>query len=179
MVKFPKAGTLAGFGLLALGAYAFIKYGGFSGIGNGIRGLFPSTTQLTNGLGLTKTSAEQVTNTLGTQQYSTNIPSGEQQTFASTRQRELTYGAQQYAGLAQMLGLKNTTIDQQTAVFKNQFTTQPLAFTIGVGGVINTGTAGIGAATLAAQQELSARYGIPTFDVKGNLSAFGGLVSSK
>lgn len=72
------------------------------------------------------------------------------------------------------------TIDIQTGVFRNQYTTQDLDFVIDPNtGVIRTGTEGLAPATLQAQRELSARYGIPTFDVKGNLSTFGGFTSSR
>ena len=36
----------------------------------------------------------------------------------------------------------------------------------------------MGARTLAAQAALSSKYKIPTFDVKGNISQFGGIISS-
>ena len=56
---------------------------------------------------------------------------------------------------------------------------QPLDFTFDGSGGVNTGRVGLSDRTLAAQQELSAKYGIPTFDVSGNLSTFGGLATSK
>jgi len=34
-------------------------------------------------------------------------------------------------------------------------------------------------AVVAKQQELSAKFGIPTFDVAGNLSTFGGVTTGK
>jgi len=66
------------------------------------------------------------------------------------------------------------TINLETGVFTNAVTKQPLGFTIGSGGQVKTGTVGLGTATQAAQAQLSQKYGIPTFDVKGNISTFGG-----
>lgn len=69
-------------------------------------------------------------------------------------------------------------IDIQTGIFRNQFTSQDLDFVINPNtGRIKTGTEGLSESTLAAQRELSARFGIPTFDISGNLSTFGGFAS--
>jgi hypothetical protein len=61
-------------------------------------------------------------------------------------------------------------------IFSNQFTQQDLSFAISKDS-LRTGVTGLGAKTLAAQRDLSKRYGIPTFDVKGRVSTFGGIVS--
>jgi hypothetical protein len=61
-------------------------------------------------------------------------------------------------------------------IFSNQFTQQDLSFAISKDS-LRTGVTGLGAKTLAAQRDLSKRYGIPTFDIKGRVSTFGGIVS--
>lgn len=63
-------------------------------------------------------------------------------------------------------------------VFVNQFTTQDLRFAIDPSGAIKTGSTGLGPRTLAAQAGLSSKYKIPTFDIKGNISQFGGIISN-
>ena len=82
--------------------------------------------------------------------------------------------------LAQFIKDQNISgkINLTTGDFRNKFTLQPLDFIIGKGGSIKTGLSGLGQSTIAAQAALSQRFGIPTFDVKGNLSTFGGLVSA-
>jgi len=70
------------------------------------------------------------------------------------------------------------SVNISTGVFRNAFTTQPLDFTIDkVTGNIRTGRIGLSDATLSAQAALSKKFGIPTFDIKGNLSTFGGFVT--
>ena len=102
-----------------------------------------------------------------------NVP----ETPIETPLTDLQKGRLTFAGFLESEGLAGN-IDLQTGIFRNQFTTQPLDFTIGSGGVIKTGTVGLAPSTLAAQQQLSERYGIPTFDINGNLSTFGGLSAS-
>jgi len=63
-------------------------------------------------------------------------------------------------------------------IFSNQFTVQDLSFAVSKKGTINTGVRGLSAKTLAAQAALSKRFGIPTFDTKGAISTFGGIVAN-
>ena len=87
-------------------------------------------------------------------------------------------GGLTFSGFLQSNNLGGT-INLRTNEFSNAYTVQPLDFTINGSGGINTGRVGLSDSTLQAQQALSQKFGIPTFDVQGNLSSFGGLTTSK
>ena len=184
--RLPSFGTLATLGVVGVSLYAIVQFGGFRGIGDKITGglsslgnsiIGQSNAPDLGGILPTKTSAEQIVNTVGIQDQVTNIPSSSDQTVASQRQRDITKGSLVIAGLLESEGLAGK-IDLQTGVFENQFTRQPLDFAIGEEGVIKTGRAGLGDATLKAQAALAKKFGIPTFDIDGNISTFGRLVTS-
>jgi len=83
---------------------------------------------------------------------------------------------------AQFLKDKNLggKVNIQTGLFTNEFTSQELGFTINQQtGQIKTGSVGLSSAVLAKQAALSAEFGIPTFDIAGNLSTFGGVTTGK
>ena len=84
-----------------------------------------------------------------------------------------------FAGLVQSLNIPQTTVNLRTGELNTPYGVQPLDFTFDGSGGVNTGRVGLSDRTVSAQQELSAKFGIPTFDVSGNLSTFGGLATSK
>lgn len=183
-------GTWLTLGLIGAGIIAFYRLGGAAGIGSKIGGGFESlisgiTTGLTGGInetqrlkdtsgGAEENIAKQIVQQESLAPYVQNVPETPQEKLSGLQKGLLTY-----AGFIESQGIQGK-IDLETGAFSNRYTTQPLNFTINrTTGGINTGTQGLSSATLAAQQALSKKYGIPTFDVKGNLSTFAGLVSSK
>ena len=171
----------------ALTAYLVLKnaagIGGYLGstIGGGItQGLSSFGSAFTAPFSALGPNESESTQTLqgiiqqeGLEQQVTNIPDSP----IPVPLTPLEKGRLSLAGFLEANSLQGN-IDIQTGVFRNQYTTQDLDFVIDPNtGRIKTGTVGIGSATLAAQKELSARYGIPTFDTKGNLSTFGGFAS--
>jgi hypothetical protein len=83
-----------------------------------------------------------------------------------------------FAGLEQQYNTA-ARIDLTTGERKSSYGVQPLDFTFDGSGGINTGRVGLSDATLQAQQELSKKYGIPTFDTAGNLSTFAGAATTR
>jgi len=159
------------------GISAFAGLGGFKGIGSKIgagfgdfgtslvksfTGSFPEQGQ--------KDTIQNVVEKTGLGDYVTNIPIEERPMTAKEK------GLMTIAGFVQNEGIGGT-INLETGVFTNKVTKQPLGFTINSSGGVKTGTVGLGSSTLAAQAALSKKYGIPTFDVKGNISTFGGITS--
>jgi|TARA_R110000823_G_C15890357_1_gene495956 hypothetical protein len=182
-------GTIVTIGGLAAAYLIFQNAGGgkgigqsigsaISGLGAGVREGLSGVTQGVNRFGnlveTPQSNAESLAqriveqNNLG--EYVTNIP--QNTTSLSSQQR----GGLTYAGFLEANNLGGT-INLRTNEFKNQYGIQPLDFTINGSGGINTGSVGLSQATLNAQAALSKEYGIPTFDTKGNLSTFGGLVT--
>lgn len=183
-----KIGTLLTLGALGAGVIAFYRLGGASGIGSRIGGGFNSiisgiTTGISGGINAT----QRLTDTSGGSDenivkriveaedlgpFVENIPTSKSDSLTGIQKGLLTY-----AGFIQSEGLQGK-IDLATGAFANRYTSQPLNFTINrTTGGINTGSVGLSSATLSAQAALSKKYGIPTFDVKGNLSTFGGVVT--
>jgi hypothetical protein len=183
MVSLNSILTLGGLGAAAL---IYFKYGGLSGIGqalgSSIGGFGTGITQGLNQFGnLVTTPESNAPNTaarvveqenLGS--YVTNVPDAPLGEVGLTPQQK---GGLAYAGFIQSQELGGT-INLRTNEFSNAYTVQPLDFTINGSGGINTGRVGLGDSTLQAQAALSKKFGIPTFDVKGNLSTFGGLSTS-
>ena len=155
------------------GISAFVCLGGFKGIGSKIgagfgdfgtslvksfTGSFPEQGQ--------KDTIQNVVEKTELGDYVTNIPIEERPMTAKEK------GLLTLAGFIQAQGLGGT-INLETGVFTNRVTKQPLGFTVEpTTGKIRTGTAGLGASTIAAQQALSKKFGIPTFDVTGAISSF-------
>jgi len=153
-----KIGSFIGSGLNQFGSNII---GGISGIGSSIAGSIVST------------SPEQIVGSLGLEDQATD--------FKTELFRDPISGLEiGRLTFAQFLKQNNFggSVNISTGVFRNQFTEQPLDFTINKQtGMIRTGRIGLSDATLAAQQALSAEFGIPTFDVAGNLSTFGGVTT--
>lgn len=181
-------------GALGGAALLYFKYGGISGIGKAlggaVSGFGSGVTQGLNRFGniveLPNVFQEQQKNEINIverivqqeniQDYVTSVPtaSGGMNNTLSPQQR----GGLTYAGFLESNNLGGT-INLRTNEFKNQYGIQPLDFTINGSGGINTGRVGLSDATLNAQAALSREFGIPTFDIEGNLSTFGGLVTGK
>lgn len=173
-------------GLLGGAALLYFKYGGLSGIGSALGGALSGfgsgVTQGLNRFGnLVETPQSNAQNTaqrvveqeeLG--EYVTQVPQEPTKSLSALETGRLTF-----AGLVESLGIPDTTVNLRTGELKTPYGIQPLDFTISGSGGINTGRVGLSDKTLAAQQELSAKYGIPTFDTAGNLSTFGGLATSQ
>ena len=184
MVSLNTILTLGGLGAAAL---IYLKYGGLSGIGQAIGGSIGGFGQgITQGLNqfgnLVTTPESNAPNTaarvveqenLGA--YVTNIPNAPVGEVGLTPQQK---GGLTFAGFLESNNLGGT-INLRTNEFSNAYTVQPLDFTINGSGGINTGRVGLSDSTLQAQQALSQKFGIPTFDVQGNLSSFGGLTTSQ
>jgi len=153
-----KIGSFIGSGLNQFGSNII---GGISNIGSDIVGNIVST------------SPEQIVGSLGLEGQTEDVPGGGfREPITGLEIGRLTF--------AQFLKQNNFggQVNISTGVFRNAFTAQPLDFTISpTTGIIRTGRVGLSDATLSAQQKLSARFGIPTFDIKGNLSTFGGFVT--
>ena len=186
MVSFNTILTLGGIGAAIL---IFKQLGGGAGIGSAIgsqiggftEAIGGQVTQAFNRFGnLVETPESNAPNTaarvieqenLG--QYVTNIPTDIGDLGLSPQQQ----GGLTYAGFLESNNLGGT-INLRTNEFQNKFGIQPLDFTISGSGGINTGRIGLSDATLNAQAALSKEFGIPTFDTAGNLSTFGGFVTS-
>lgn len=156
------------------GISAFAGLGGFKGIGSKIGAGFGDfgtslISSFTSSMPKQGTLQSIVTD-LDLEPQVKGIP--EKEATATPQQK----GLLQLAGVLQQENYGGT-INLETATFENQYTTQPLDFAISKSGKVKTGTVGLGASTLAAQQALSQKFGIPTFDVKGNISTFAGLKS--
>ena len=180
-------------GALGGAALLYFKYGGLSGIGKALGGAVSGfgigVTQGLNRFGnvveMPNLFQEQQKNEINVvqriveqenlQDYVTSVPSssGGMNNTLSPQQR----GGLTYAGFLESNNLGGT-INLRTNELQNQYGIQPLDFTINGSGGINTGRVGLSNATLNAQAALSREFGIPTFDTKGNLSTFGGLVTS-
>lgn len=171
------------------GVAAYFGLGGARGIGSKVGGAFKDfgdslVSPFFGGGksivdGITSTSAEQIVNSTNLGGNVTNIPSNQQQTLSTPRDKDITKGSLTIAGLINSLGLTDK-VDLQNAVINRpgQFS-QPFGFAIEKGGLVKTGSVGLNPATLEAQRKLSEKFGIATFDQAGNLSAFGGFVSAR
>ena len=179
MVSLNSIITIGGLGAAAL---IYFKYGGLGGIGKALGGSLggfgEGLTQGLNKFGNVVTTPEanapnttaRVVDQLALDPYVTNVPDAPVGEVGLTAQQA---GGLSYAGFIEANELGGT-INLRTNEFSNAYTIQPLDFTINGSGGINTGRVGLGDATVQAQQALSQKFGIPTFDVKGNLSSFGG-----
>ena len=157
-------------GLIGAGVFAFYKLGGASGIGQKIGGGFNDFIGGITSSVTPESSIQQIVTDLGLQNKVEGLP---------IEERPITENEKGLLSLAGVLESEQYggKINVETQTFKNQFTTQPLGFAITPSGKVKTGTVGLGQSTIAAQAELSKKYGIPTFDVAGNISTFAGLVS--
>lgn len=168
------------------GIAAFFSLGGTKGIGEKLGGglktfgdslISPFTSGESIVSSLTATSPEQIVNTANLGGNVTNIPSNFEQTIKSPREKDIVKGSLTIAGLIDSLGLTDkVNLQSGTIVREGQFQ-QPIDFAIQKDGLIKTGTVGLSPTTIAAQQNLSQKFGIATFDKVGNLSSFGGFVS--
>jgi len=164
---FKNAGAIGSFIGGGLNQFGSNILGGISGIGAGLQAQLQDL--------FTNTSPEQIVNTGMLQEQTTGVPVGGG--FGSTT--PLQFGRLTFAQFLkdQNLGGK---VNISSGLFVNQFTSQQLDFTINKStGNIRTGRLGLSDAVLAKQQELSQKFGIPTFDVAGNLSTFGGVTTGK
>jgi len=163
---------------------AFISLGGAGGIGSRIgKGLNDFGASIIGGITgvgagasdfFTNTSEEQIINTAGLQGQFVNVPQGGG--FGEISGRNL--GLLTFGQFLKDRGLKGV-IDFDTGSFVNQFTNQPLGFTLTPTGDIRTGRIGLSDHVLSLQGALSQKFGIPTFDIKGNLSTFAGVITGK
>lgn len=174
-----KLAVVAGGGLLA---YLAIKNAGKIGsfIGSGLGSFGNNILAGIGNIGgnaadtindaFTNTSEEQIVNTNQLQGQVKDIPeSGGFGEISGLNKGRLTYA--QYLKERGLSG----TINLGSGIFENEYTKQPLDFTINLDdGRIKTGRVGLSDATLSLQREIGRNYGIPTFDVEGNLSQFGG-----
>ena len=175
-------------GALGGAALLYFKYGGLSGIGKAlggaVSGFGSGITQGLNRFGNVvempnnfqeQNVVQKIVEQENLQDYVTSVPSssGGMNNTLSPQQR----GGLTYAGFLESNNLGGT-INLRTNELKNRYGIQPLDFTINGSGGINTGRVGLSDATLNAQAALSREFGIPTFDTQGNLSTFGGLVTS-
>jgi len=151
-------GSFIGSGLNQFGSNII---GGIEGVGAGITGAFVSTSE------------EQIVNTAGLQEQTEDVAGGGiGQPLSGINFGRLTF--------AQFLKQENLggKINLRSGIFSNQFTEQPLDFTISRDtGNIRTGRIGLSDVVLQRQAALGKEFGIPTFDIKGNLSTFGGFVT--
>jgi hypothetical protein len=157
-------------GLIGAGVLAFYKLGGASGIGRKIGGGFNDFIGGITSSVTPQSSIQQIVSDLGLQNKVEGLP---------LEDRPITDPEKGLVSLAGVLQHENYggVINVESQTFKNQFTTQPLGFAITPSGKVKTGTVGLGQSTIAAQAELSKKYGIPTFDVAGNISSFAGLTA--
>jgi len=181
MVSLGTGLNLAIIGVAALSIFLLFKNAGKIGsfIGGGLNQFGSNIISGISGLGgglldnIVSTSPEQIVGSLDLADQTTDVPTDLfREPITGLELGRLTF--------AQFLKQNNFggQVNISTGVFRNAFTTQPLDFTIDpISGVIRTGRVGLSDATLSAQQKLSARFGIPTFDIKGNLSTFGGFVT--
>ena len=186
MVSFNTILTLGGIGAAIL---IFKQLGGGAGIGAAIgsqiggftEGLGGQVTQAFNRFGnLVETPesnaqsiAERIVEQENLGEYVTNVP---QENIGNVGLSSQQKGGLAFAGFLETHNIGGT-INLRTNEFQNQFGIQPLDFTINGSGGINTGRVGLSDSTLNAQAALSQEFGIPTFDTKGNLSTFGGIVT--
>ena len=156
--------------------------GAISGLGAGVRQGLAGATQSFNRFGNLVTTPEDNSESIAERivqqeqlgEYVTNVP---QENIGNVGLSSQQKGGLTYAGFLESNNLGGT-INLRTNEFQNKFGIQPLDFTINGSGGINTGRIGLSDSTLNAQAALSKEFGIPTFDTKGNLSTFGGLVTS-
>jgi hypothetical protein len=156
--------------------------GAISGLGAGVRQGLAGATQSFNRFGNLVTTPEDNSESIAERivqqeqlgEYVTNVP---QENIGNVGLSSQQKGGLTYAGFLESNNLGGT-INLRTNEFVNQYGIQPLDFTINGSGGINTGRIGLSDSTLNAQAALSKEFGIPTFDTKGNLSTFGGLVTS-
>ena len=156
--------------------------GAISGLGAGVRMGLSGATQSLNRFGNLVTTPESNSESISERiveqenlgEYVTNVPKENIGNVGLSSQQQ---GGLAYAGFLESNNLGGT-INLRTNEFQNNFGVQPLDFTINGSGGINTGRIGLSDSTLNAQAALSKEFGIPTFDTKGNLSTFGGLVTS-
>jgi len=173
-------GTGFNLALLAGGALAlFLLFKNAGGIGAFIgSGLNQFGSNIISGIsgltsGLTTTSPEQIVGSLDLENQAEDARGGP---FGDPTSG-LEFGRLTFAQFLKQENLGGK-INISSGIFSNQFTKQPLDFTIETTtGQIRTGRVGLSDAVLTRQQELSAEFGIPTFDIKGNLSTFGGFVT--
>jgi len=181
-----RAGTLINLalvGIVAGGIFLAIRNAGAIGsfIGGGLNqfgsNILGGINQVGKELGdvFTNTSPEQIVGTGGLEGQTEDVPKGGG--FGETT--PLQIGRLTFAQFLKDRKLGGT-INISSGIFKNKVTRQPLDFTIDqTTGDIRTGRIGLSDAVLRKQAELSAQFGIPTFDIKGNLSTFGGVTSGK
>jgi hypothetical protein len=156
--------------------------GAISGLGAGVRQGLAGATQSFNRFGNLVTTPEDNSESIAERivqqeqlgEYVTNVP---QENIGNVGLSSQQKGGLAYAGFLESNNLGGT-INLRTNEFVNQYGIQPLDFTISGSGGINTGRVGLSDSTLNAQAALSQEFGIPTFDTQGNLSTFGGLVTS-
>ena len=179
-----KLNLVLGLGLLGAAAFVYFRFGGLSGIGNalgsGLSGFGNNFLQGINKFGNDVTppnktnTAARVIEQEGLGGYVTEVPTDiSKEPLTASQKSALTY-----AGFFEANNLGGT-INLRTGDLTNRYGIQPLDFTFDGSGGINTGRIGLSNATLQAQAALSKKYGIPTFDTKGNLSTLGGLVTGK
>jgi hypothetical protein len=171
-------------GVLGGAALVYFKYGGLSGIGQAlggaVSGFGSGITQGLNRFGNVVTTPEsnapnrtaRIVEQEALGEYVTQIPQEQTQEALTAQQK----GGLTFAGFLEAHNLGGT-INLRTNELVNDYGVQPLDFVINGSGGINTGRVGLSDATLKAQTELSAKYGIPTFDTVGNLSTFGGIAT--
>ena len=171
-------------GVLGGAALIYFKYGGLSGIGQAlggaVSGFGSGITQGLNRFGNVVTTPEsnapnrtaRIIEQEALGEYVTQIPQEQTQEALTAQQK----GGLTFAGFLEAHNLGGT-INLRTNELVNAYGVQPLDFVINGSGGINTGRVGLSDATLKAQTELSAKYGIPTFDTVGNLSTFGGIAT--
>lgn len=182
------------YGAVGLGAYVlWTVLGGASGIGGRIGGgikafgdnIIGGVSGIGKGIGdeLTNTSAEQISKTLDLGGVAKNIPNPTTQTFSSPRDNQITKELLGVASLIKDSGYKGITVDVTGRSLNYNFDigrgVQSLAFAFDDDGYLRTGTTGLNPNTIKAQQALSKKYGIATFDVKGNVSTLGGFASGR
>ena len=157
-------------GLVGVGILSFIKLGGASGIGSRIGGGFSDFIGGISDSFKPVSSIQSIVGDLGLINKVTGLPNEE---------RPITEPEKGLVSLAGVLQQENYSgvINVEEQTFENRYTVQPLDFAITTSGNVRTGTVGLGQSTIAAQQALSQKFGIPTFDVEGNISTFAGLVS--
>jgi hypothetical protein len=169
--------------ILLGGLSAFLGLGGFKGIGSklgqgfgefgtslisGITGAFPKVSTAIDG----KAPITEVIETLDVGNIVTGASSSAAPRLATAKEK----GLLALAGFVQSERLGGT-INLETGIFTSSVGKQPLGFTITKTGGIRTGTTGLGAGVIEKQKQLAKQFGIPTFDVTGAISAFGGVSS--
>jgi len=176
-------GVLAALGLSFLALKKAPEIGQFLGdtVGGGLAGGFKSLSDSFLGafdiLNPLKSSAEQIVNTANLGSNVINVPSPTEQSFSSSVDNMKTNELLALGGLLQKLGSPvKVDVSNRSLTVKDKFV-QPLDFAFNDAGVLQTGTVGV-KGILDKQAFLSKQFGIVTFDMKGNISTVGGLVSS-